>query len=381
MPTSASPVLDTPFSIAPTGFASLSTQGKPNFLLSVPEWYTIQVYVSNGRTLPATEEAFKNSLGKGAPADLSIFKPLIDCYRDIKSHCEKWSSTTYPATVSLASTIYDYGKNKAPIYYGAIIKQADILTEDPGNERAKATLKGIFANLKQTAQDNSAKAKDVAAQVQEFLTQTQDHKKTLIGSDNKSGLRASYNNIYGDNGTKAQEYIKEIEDLRKVLDKATKEYDQAVVIASTTPTYAWIPYLGWIASAVIAGVYGKMATDALDRINATRAKIEASTNQLIAATNLSLSLENARIGLNNIADSLQAALPNLEKVNGAWKAIADDMGNIEAMIERDIFQVIPLMMSLGVEEAIVAWEALALKAESFRMNAYITLDQKSAAPH
>ncbi|OON68224.1 alpha-xenorhabdolysin family binary toxin subunit A [Hymenobacter sp. CRA2] len=365
--------------ISPAGLATPGTTGGRPFLLSKAEWYAIQVYVTDALALPITDEAFKKSLGAGAPADLKDFVELIDCYKAINTHCNTWKKTTYPASVDLASDIVSYNL-KVPTYYGAIQKEADILTEDPDNAQAQKALKAILDNLSKSAQDKADRAGAVYKQVAEFATQTEADKATLLGPDGKSGLVKKYNEKYGTTSKEVQDLTKQIADEQAIVKKATDEYNYDVTVAATTPTYAWLIPEGLIAAAVVAGVYGHRATAALDTIHAAQAKIDKMNAQLAADANLLIAIHNAEIGMTRITQDLAQALPVIQKIQGIWGALHADLQNIVSLIDQDIRQALPIIMNLGIEEAIVAWKNVATEANDYRTNAYISIDGNSTAP-
>ncbi|GAB3829208.1 alpha-xenorhabdolysin family binary toxin subunit A [Hymenobacter jeollabukensis] len=367
-------------SIAPGALATPGTPNGPKFTLSAPEWLAIQTYVKDALALPTTSDAFRASLGAGAPSDLSDFQELIDCYKSINAHCTTWQTTTFPASVSLASDVSFYGTKKAPIYYAAIQQEADILSNDPDNAQALKALKAILDNLTQQAQTYADHAQQVYNQIQDFANQTAADKTTLVGTDGQSGLLKKYNDKYGATSTEVQQLTQQIKDQQQILKDATNEYNHDVIVAATSPTYAWIFPAGTIAAAVVAGVYGKRATDALDLMHATQAQISSMSATLAADTNLMIAIHNAEIGMNTITQELSAALPVIQKIQGLWGSIKDDLTSIVALIDSDIRQALPIIMNLGIAEAIQAWKDVAAEADIYRMNAYITVDNQSTDP-
>lgn len=362
----------TTFSIAPQAIADPGVAGGPAFSMSRPEWIAIQTYVTDALALPTTDDAFRKSLGKGAPVDLSDFKQLISAYGAINEHVTDWQKNIYPETVSLASDVYQYGTNKAPAFYPPILKEAAILQDNPDDEHAKAALKAILDNLKTDAQSRADRASAVATKIQTFAGETETDKVTLIGTDGNGGLVKYYNDEYGSTSEEVEQLTKEIDAQRLILQSANDEYDHDVVVAATTPTYAWVWPVGTIAAAVVAGIYGKRATEALDRARAAQDKINTLSAKLAADANLMVAIHSAEIGMNTIVRDVTTALPVIQKIQGVWGGISSDLGAISAMIDNDIRNVPPIIMSLGVDEAITAWHNVALAADAYRVNAYVT---------
>jgi Bacillus haemolytic enterotoxin (HBL) len=359
-------------SISPGPIAEPGVSGGPGFTLSRPEWITVQTYVTDALALPITEDTFRNSLGKGAPTDLSDFKNLIAAYQTINDHATNWQRTIYPASVTLASDVYQYGMNKAPVFYPAILKETELLVNNPGDARAKVALKAILDNLKQDANTRAQQATAVAGQVQQFAAETAADKTELVGRDGKGGLVDYYNKEYGATSADVQQVIKDLKAQRLVLKTANDEYNHDVVVAATTPTYAWVFPVGTIAAAVVAGVYGRRAVEALDRARAAQAKIDAFADKLAADANLLVAIHGAELGMNSIVRDITAVLPVIQKVQGVWGKLADDLGAISRLIDSDIRAVPPIIANLGVDEATKSWHNVALAADAYRVNAYIT---------
>ncbi len=359
------------YSIGPSAIADPGTPGGPGFTMSRQEWIAIQTYTTDALALPTTDETFRNSLGPGAPQNLSDFKRLIEAYYAINQHVNHWEKTVYPASVDLASDVYQYGTNKAPVFYPPILKEAQILEQNPGDEGAKNALKAILDNLKADAQAKADKAAGVAKQIADFAADTQDDQSTMIGPDGHAGLVKYYNDKYGSTSAEVAELTKQIEAQRLILKSANDEYDHDVVVAATTPTYAWVWPVGTIAAAVVAGIYGKKAVEALDEARAAQAKINTLTETLTADANLLVAINSAQIGMNTIVRDVAAALPVIQKIQGVWGGISADLGSISRLIDDDIRNVPPIIMSLGVDEAVKAWHNVALNADAYRVNAYV----------
>ena len=74
----------------------------------------------------------------------------------------------------------------------------------------------------------------------------------------------------------------DIAETQRELDKASADYNYDVTVAATTPTYAWIFPFGTIPAVVVAGVYGKRATDAYKKMGECRDQIKTAQGDLQA---------------------------------------------------------------------------------------------------
>jgi hypothetical protein len=360
------------YSIAPGAIADPSMSDGPPFALSTSQWLAIQTYVVDALALPIDEAEFRNSLGAGAPPDLKPFFELIACYRDINGHCSTWQATTFPLTVALAGSVYDYGVNKAPVYYPPIIKLADKLVANPDDQQAKDALRAILGSLETDASDYATQAQAAAEEVKRFAEQTAADKTVLVGPKGDAGLVKHYDDEYGKSSKEVEELTREIEAQAIILKAANEEYDHDVVVAATTPTYAWVFPVGLIAAAVVAGIYGDKAVKALERAKAAQRKIDELEAQKAADANLMVAIEGASAGMKTIVEALSEALPVIQLMQGQWAAIATDLSHIRELIERDIEKALPIIMDLGVDEAMRAWWNVAQIANAYRLHAYVT---------
>ncbi|WP_163398725.1 alpha-xenorhabdolysin family binary toxin subunit A [Flavobacterium fluviatile] len=358
--------------IGPGVIAQASVAEGPAFILSATEWLAIQTYVENALALPTTTEAFKTYLGEGAPADMAPFASLITAYGNINKHVTTWQKDTFPASVSLASDIVNYAK-QAPTYYNPILPLAEKLKKDPNDKDSKDALKGILEVLSKSASGHHTKAKTVAQKIQNFADDTQADKVVLTGVDGNGGLKKSYNEKYGATSKEVKEIKEDLELQQKILDKANKDYDHYVVVASTTPTYVWVWPFGTVAAAVVAGVYGDKAVKALEKVRATEQKIKNLNTKLATDALLIISVGNASSGISTTSDQIAAALPVIQKIQGVWGSIADDLNNIIETIDTNIAEALPIIMNLGVQTAINEWTEVGKLAEAYRLNAYITV--------
>ena len=358
-------------SIGPGAIAEAGTSGGPKFALSKPEWIAIQTYVTDVLALPTNDAELRNYLGSGAPKDLSDFDRLIAAYQAMNKHCTTWQKDVFPATVDLASSVYNYGVNIAPVYYSAILPEAEVLKKDPNNKQALAALKAILGLLKKQANEYASAATAVRKQIQTFADQTQADRTTLVGPHGKAGLQKYYNDKYGKTSQDVQEILRELRAQNIILRAADKDYNHDVTVASTTPTYAWIVPVGTIAAAVVAGVYGHRAVEALDRAKAAKAQIRRLEAQRQADSKLMLAIHSACQGIDGIVQALSAALPAVEIIEGVWGAIASDLGSVMQTLEDEFDQGLYCIMNLGVEEATKAWHNVGQEADKDRVNAYV----------
>jgi len=366
----ASPVNAATF--APGAIAAPGIAGGPALNLAMPAWLEIQVYVSNALALPTDADQLRRFLGPAAPANMSSFGDLIQAYAAISGHCQQWLDTTFPRTVSLAGDIANYGSTKAPAYYPTILKEADVLVGDPQNVAAKSALRGILRTLRDAAAGCADKARAAATEVQGFVEQCQADEEVLVGPDGDGGLYHTYDKRCGSASEAVHELQREIATQRQVLADANAEYNRDVTIAAATATYAWVPPpVGLVAAAVVAGIYGQRAVDALRAMNAAQDKIAADQAELAVMMNTMQALDIGRDSLGGLKQQLAVALPALERVHGVWSGMTDSLTQVIATIDDNVSAVAPMIMSVGVNEALREWHTVALAADAYRTRAYV----------
>lgn len=361
------------------GSGNFMPDGDSPFLLSKPEFIAVQTYVEAGKRLPGKVEELQLKLGI-SKADAEQFSDLIAVYSQVVSHCQYFSDTTFPATVGLASDIVHYN-TKVPIYYGALMPIIEMWQDGRlSPEKAKAKLAAILANLRTTAQSYAHNAATAKEKIHQFVEDTKQDKGNL------EPIQQRYKDQYQGEGGEVDTLRKQIEHDKVQIEHWNAKYKHDVAVAASSPAYAWIWPFGTAAAAIVAGVYGKRASDDLDRVHEFQKKLKEARKDLQQAVTLMSDLGLARDSLEGILTELNTALPVLERIEGTWDAIAKDLNNILSVITEDIEEAPVIIKDLGVTTAIEDWAKVAAIAEQYRANAYITVTteaeiQKNAASH
>ena len=353
------------------GPRDLSTS-ENRFLLNTSEWIAIQSYTSNALNLPTNLDVLRSRLPAEPPGGMNQFSDLVDAYSNLNRHCKDWNDNTLQDSVNCASNIVHYN-TKVPIYYGALTKILPKLEQEPPDEEAIKQFKAILANLTADAKANGDHAERVYNGMKAFAENTEADGKII------SALHGKYQKLFGDQSPDISRISAELKEDIEELGKWNKKYEHDVIVAATTPTYCWVWPLGTIASAIVAGIYGKKATDALKRVKEYKAKAKLLSDQLEASASMMADLEKINIDLNEISDNLNTALPIIQKMQGIWNSIESDLLRIQEIIDKDIDQVPAIIKSLGIDEAIDAWDKVSVEADSYRVNAFIKVIPEDAA--
>lgn len=367
------------YNIGPDAIADSGAVGGPGFALSRPEWIALQTACTNAAALPTTPEAFRNSLGEGAPADLSDFSPLLEAYQMIGGHTSRWTHTVYPAVVSLAGDVVQYGTSTVPSYYPQLLAEATVLGVDPDDGQARSALKAILDQLRQHTEERANRVGEVVEQFIGFIADAESDLAGMVGDDGDGGLLEYYADRYGPADAVVQQICRDLADEERLLRAANHAYDRDMVVATTSPTYAWIWPYGAVASAVVAGGCGERTVEALDRARVAEAEIAALPAEVGAAARLAITLHAAGVGTETITSTLAECLPVIQRMRGVWSGISADLEALASFVNDDsghddIRKVVMTLMELGIEQAVTAWAEVAAAASAFRANAYLMED-------
>lgn len=341
------------------------------FALATSEFVLVQTYARNALALPKTMDELRSMLGPDAPSDLGEFQPLVDVYHSMFEASTKWNDQTFPATVRLASDLVQYGR-KVPKYFGALREHADRLAMNEDDAVSKNKLVAILGNLEQDARRMQERAAAALAGVREYAEISQRDADTLVVR-NGGGLLQKYQNKADAVNSRVAALRAELAAHQESLRAANEAHAHDATVAATTPAYAWIFPFGLIAAAVVAGVYGKKATDAASAAKRLENEIQSLSGDAAAQMKTVASLQMASISITRITTALAAALPVLRTIEGFWSAIADDLAEIARLIQDDIGNAAPIIMDLGIDEAIASWEAVAAAADKYRMAAFVNV--------
>lgn len=353
------------------GPGALDTGGGA-FLLSRPEWISVQQYVEASLRLPTDKETLRQGLPAEPPGGMDQFDDLLAAYKGMHDHCQHWRDHSLPDSVSCAADVVHYN-DKVPSYYGALRKLLPELEQKSPAKAAVEQFKAILANLSGQAKVYASHAELVRQEMMTFADQSAEDHATIMP------LKEAYEKQLGAESPEIERLTKQLDDDKAELAKWEKEYHDDVVKAATTPTYAWIAPFGTVAAAIVAGVYGKKATDAKSKADGYRKAISGFQDELQAATTLLMDLTSIYNDMVNISGQLKTALPVIQKIQGVWTAIHSDLDNILRIIEEDIGQAQAIIKSLGIEEAIGSWARVAHEADVYRHTAYITVTTEDEA--
>ncbi|RUT06463.1 hypothetical protein DSM106972_027200 [Dulcicalothrix desertica PCC 7102] len=331
------------------------------FIIASPELLAVQLFVANALELPITPDKMK-------------FEDIREAYKLIHNHCSEWQDDIYPGIVSLATHIYDYGTSAEVIYDDLkdlaikISTSKSVSLDSPEVQNFYALVDDLIA----TAKDYEQKAIDVSNKVSKFNEYCKADDKRL------DELFAIYKTQLENPSPLVKELLsqKKAQEIR--LQEAMDEYHHCVVVAATTPTYAWIPFAGWIAGGVVAGVYADRAVKAKKKAEDAAQQIADLSARIAVEDRLRLDMEKAKEGVENTDKKLEAALEALGTIKSAWIAIAEDLTNLRKRLDIAGNKEKLKIASTYIKDAGARWGKLAVKADQYRMRAYANFLPKTA---
>jgi Bacillus haemolytic enterotoxin (HBL) len=352
------------------------------FVIAKEEQYKIQSYVESGIQSPATNNGMKLEIEKILRAagketkvtdeEVEQFSELISNYKGVKEHCSDFKTRIYPKSVQMADNLSFYGSNTCLVYKDILDTAKNWLDGITPADQAKAEINDFAGTLKITAESYARKVDEVKGDFVQFLLDTQSDETGLKGTKN----------LYDTRFNLSEGEIKTLQDginsINAKIQMLQEEYNKAVTITSTTPLYYLACPLLFIyisvPVAVVAGIYGKQATDLLSQIEGERQKLAAQTETLQKRVALKAILEAGNNGLQGLLKKLEDALPVLDKIKGLWKALATQATEIPQVIETNVLNGSLVEIDTAYYDLIDRWKILSSAAGQYRDTAYIKIE-------
>ncbi|TGO07855.1 hypothetical protein BTUL_0242g00200 [Botrytis tulipae] len=346
---------------------------KGNYTLSQGDISNLLKYIWTGALLSTSKEEY--ILHTGINADeydhlKEYIDPLLVVYTACKGHCVTFKDVTYRKVVDLSNAVYSYagkaGGRVAGSYYANIISNKIIVFNelekdyDEQDQKLITNSKSIVDALLQ------GDANAVVQDLRDFETLAKADQLAL-----KDRNKIITDRLTGEGGD-----IKRLQDDIKAKTKDISddqdEYEQDIVIAATSATYAWAIPVGPIIAAVIIGVYTDRAIKMKAKIDALRDLLTDDQDQLRADRQLVADLTLVQTDLQNVIDQIGPAITTIQKMIGTWGAIATDLENINTAVKEDSLELMPELQTITQESILSQWNDLKATVDAYRKSAYIS---------
>ncbi|KAL1695556.1 hypothetical protein GGG16DRAFT_121746 [Schizophyllum commune] len=254
------------------------TNKDDNYILQHQDVHDLQKYLWSGVLLPITPEDYQGRLNisdRTASKLSDVIKPLVDVYKIAQSQCQTFYQDTFRGKLpKLTDDALAYAQNAVDGSYAPIFQDIidiDFATTDEELKRLRDDLTSRISDHYDAVTNLQAKASSCADDLRNFEQQTKDYQSRLAQYSNLAQARTA------EEVGNVDDLQKKVKQCRDEIKADTVEYEHDKLVACTTPSYAWLGFVGLIAASTIAGVYGKKAADMaarLDELNNELARYE-----------------------------------------------------------------------------------------------------------
>ncbi|KAL1675926.1 hypothetical protein EV122DRAFT_217420 [Schizophyllum commune] len=352
--------------------------GDGNYILQHDDMYALLKYVCAGLLLPVTEWEYIERLQLSQDT-ISIIssslEPLIATYVTAQGHCETFRQSTYPGITAIASDVYDYaqiasGKGTNPYFaYSNLIQSIRALsTTAPGEEldSLKVTVKNITSYLSTAIGDVSTKLQGAVGNLQAFeQTMMQDNQSIQQYQKAVIDLLQTEEGDIQDLQATLEQYQAEL-----TADEATYEHD--LVVACSTPSYAWIPFVGIFVASAVATIYGEKAAAMANVIGGVKQLISNTEGEIADEKGIAANLAAVESDVSSLLATMTPAITVVQKMIGVWQAISGDLDNLQQMVETDVSVASAAIAEIVEEKLVERWSELAEAVTKYQQAAVIT---------
>ena len=369
------------------------TSGSPSLLGA---WSNLQVYSYYALGLPTTENDLKVKLNVQDFSLLTapIAKAMTDNYGVLASASKDFLDKVYNPIVDLGNNLLNFATD-ATATDGTSIFQTivDLLYPPNSKDGSKpepadpASALELIQDRLDTATTNATKAEKVKQSLTDYKTKlaTGQMKLTTLKTtldNNESTSAATINKLSG-----GKDVAGSLKSITSLLTSAQDRYSHDVIVAATTPTYAWVlipPGIpaGLIAASVVAGVYGKRATDELSTIHKLQTQLENAEHDLQVAVKTQAIQHQASTGVNQAITYTDAAIRSATVLQLAWNKLANGLGVIKSSLSKAIKDspdgqptlASKAVVKVFVNKSKISWGAMKPTLQTLIDNAYIVTD-------
>ncbi|KAL1701276.1 hypothetical protein EV121DRAFT_282784 [Schizophyllum commune] len=349
-----------------------------NYILQQDDMYSLLKYVCAGLLLPVTDWEYIERLQLSQDTIgiiSSSLEPLIATYVTAQGHCEDFRRTTYPGITAIASDVYDYaqivcGKGTSPFFsYSNLIQRVSALsTTAPEAEQAKLrlTIKNITSYLSTVVGDIATKLQGAVNDLNAFeQTMMQDMQSIQQYQSAIVDLLQTEEGDIQDLQAKVVQYQAEL-----TADEATYEHD--LVVACSTPSYAWIPFIGIFVASAVATIYGEKAAAMANVIGGVKQLISNTEGEIADEKGIAANLAAVESDVSSLLATMTPAITVIQKMIGVWQAISGDLDNLQQMVETDVSVASAAIAEIVEEKLVERWSELAEAVTKYQQAAVIT---------
>lgn len=321
-------------------------------LLSKGQWQQVQFYLNNCMQLP-TKVGDDPSKGEFPYAD------SVAVYKTIQASAHDFQSGALKGASAMANTLYNYGE-QSKATFGAV---AQLIANGSGD---RVVLQKLLGSLKAATSGYQTDAQDIFSGTKTFADTIGTAKGDLTAItkkyvDQAGGLKSDIETLKVD-----------VETQHSIITEAQSKILGDKKVINSTVYYSWIPLIGTIIALVEIITHEKDIQDQLKKIkgavtqlsqdNIKIAKDEASIAQLVYAETFNTKQ----------VDLIAQVLPNIQKIEGAWGTIGNELGDVLGNIDKASDpSSIPCLQNVALATAVNEWETVANDAHDFMLNFFV----------
>ena len=341
---------------------------KDEFVLNSASWLSIKLYAENSLELPITENLMRHSFALPKKENFTQFQDLLETYKDIHETADHWNRTVYPEIISHAHDLKNYASLRDK-FLDPITKSLATFFQTQSESDRKNALAYITL-LKKYTENSRDKSGESLQHLTDFNADiTQQIAQLQLLDEKYSELSLL--------GTEQLE--KDLVRFHKTINQLHDQYHHNVVVAATTPTYAWIPVYGWISAPIVAGVYGSKAVKVKAHIEELEKDIESTNVEIKYKKKVVVSYKNAHLSLTKVSKDTSIAKSKIEALNTAWMSLHADLEHAVELLNNASGEngikhaeagIAAHLTQFQFEQVRGTWRTISSKAEKFAKYAY-----------
>lgn len=306
-------------------------------------WIYLQIFSIYGLRLPQTAAALQTALHM-KPSDTggyTWFNDMYTTYADVGKSSHYFFEHVFKDMNDLGGKLRDFSKDSGgdESLMDAVL---DLIGRGDNSPLPDPADREAALALVEELNDRASEAAKFAATIQSDLVTYRTgliplqasvtRVRKAVDEDSKTS-DAAYNKLAGSKDVEGS-----IAQLLDKLEKDRREYVEDVKIAATTPTYGWIivPPIGIWAAAIVAGIYGRKATEMLETIEKLEAQIKTASEELIRVTAVRCVTKLAHDSLDSVGGHLDVAIDKAEVVRKAWDGVKLGLDFIKSQVEHSL---------------------------------------------
>ena len=312
-------------------------------------WNYLQVYSTWCEKLPNTQANLNAYLRITNPGAYEFYQAMLEAYQSTSTAGTYFMNNVFPGVVGIGNDLQSFAQTAGTTadeggIFPTITNLLKTITPTTSPTDAQNILQNdvlpLLEALQAMATQNATNAGNVGDDLAKYKSDLVSADGKLSTVDNLVSTDASVSQATIDKLSGGPEVTGSIAQLEALKQSEQAEYQKDVTIACTTLTYAWVNIplpVGIITAAVVAGIYGKRATDMLNQVNATSDLITKDQQDLTTAIAVHSVQSTAKSGLDSAVKYTDQAIIQTTTVQNNWNIISSNLTDIKTELNNTTF--------------------------------------------